>query len=142
MQRFALVSLAAFALAGFVPAQAQEAVVTGESKGTPYASGGVGLDSREELTAKQKDYDLMVVVSLTDGRYLGGAAVVVRNQAGKVVLEVDSQGPWLLAKLPPGRYTVEGTVGNVTHSKRVIVRTKAVAHVHLVWEAKSVRDET
>jgi hypothetical protein len=134
MRLFRSTSLALLALAGCGFALAGEEAATGNSNGIPYVSGGIGLESREALRAKEGQYNLIVILSRKDGHYLGGAAVTIRNQAGKTLLEVDAQGPWMFAKLPPGNYTVEAKAGNITQSKRFVIAKKAVKRVVLTWD--------
>lgn len=134
LRLFGLIPIAALAIAGFGSALAQEAALTGGSNDVPYASGGIGLDSREVLRAKQGGYNLMVILSLKDGHYLGGGALSVRNRAGKTVLEIDAQGPWIFAKLPPGIYTVEARAGDTTRGRQVVIGKKGLKRVHLTWD--------
>lgn len=134
MKRFGVVSVLAVMLAGPGPALAEAALVSGQSNGIPYATGGVGLEAREALRAKEKDFNLMVVLSLKDGHYLGGGKVAVRNARGKSVLEVEAQGPWVLAKLAPGKYVVQATLGGTTRSRHVTVAKAGMKRVHLTWD--------
>ena len=108
----------------------------GVRNGIPYASGGIGLDSRQALHAKKGDYNLMVTLARRDGHYLGGATITIRDQAGKVVLEIEAEGPWVLAKLPPGTYTVNAKAGQVTRSGAVSVRAKGLKQVRLTWNSE------
>jgi hypothetical protein len=115
-------------------ALAQAPGVTGEYDGVRYASGGIGLDSRHALRATERDYDLMVVLALKNGEYLGGGTVNVRDESGKTVLEVDAQGPWVFAQLSPGRYTVEAKAGDTSRRSAVAVGKKTLARVVLLWD--------
>jgi transcriptional antiterminator Rof (Rho-off) len=130
MRLFGLVS--AFVLALLGSALAQESA--GISNGMPYVSGGIGLDSREALRAKEGEYNLKVILALKDGHYLGGGAVTVHSQSGKTVLEVDAKGPWMLAKLTPGTYTVEAKIGDATRSRQVVIGKKGLKRVVLTWD--------
>lgn len=120
--------------AGVGSALAQGGVFTGQSNGIPYATGGVGSDSREALSAKTGDFNLMVILALKDGHYLGGGDIAVRNEKGETVLEVHARGPWTFAKLPPGKYTVEAKVRDTTRSKHVKVAKSGLTRVHLIWD--------
>jgi hypothetical protein len=123
-----------FVFAIATSALAQEAIVAGNSNGIPYAIGGVGLDSREALLAKEGEYNLMVIFSLEDGHYLGGAAVTVRDHAGKTILNLDAKGPWLFVRLPPGSYTVEAQARNTIRKKPILIGNKmGLKRIHLTW---------
>jgi len=134
MRLVGFVSVCALALVGFGSALAQKADDTGISHGMPYMSGGIGLDSREALRAKEGEYNLMVILALKDGHYLGGGALIVHNLAGKAVLEVDAKGPWMFAKLPPGTYTVAAKVGHETRSKKIVIGENGLKRVLLTWD--------
>ena len=123
-----------FAIAMFGMVSAEDAVTTGNSNGISYASGGIGLDSRAALLAREREYNLMVILSLEDGHYLGGAALTVRDPVGKVVLRIDAKGPWVFARLPPGSYTVEANARNTTRKSQVVIEKKTrLKRVHLMW---------
>jgi hypothetical protein len=75
----------------------------------------------------------MVILSRKDGHFLGGAAVSVRDLAGKTVFDIDARGPWIFAKLPPGSYTVEATARNVTRKEQVVIGKTDLKRVYLTW---------
>jgi len=137
MKGLRVVSVYGLALAGFGMALAMEPVVSGQSNGIRYATGGVGLESRESLRAKQSEFNLTVVLSLKDGEYLGGGKVVVRAAGGKTVLEVEAQGPWVLAKLAPGKYVVEATMGGIARSRSVTIAKAGMKRVYLTWDREA-----
>lgn len=80
-------------------------------QGVAYESGGIG---DEELVAMRADFpkfDLWVTTAARkSGAWLAGVRVNVRDAHGQLVLSVDTDGPWLLAQLPPGTYDVEASV--------------------------------
>ena len=67
----------------------------------PYLSGGVGADAREELVAKEKEYNLKIVAAEKSGDYLAGVKVVIESARKEQVLDATMEGD--LAKLAPGR---------------------------------------
>lgn len=82
-------------------AEAQERRTSPE--GIPYVSGGIGTDERSALEALAGEYNLKIEFAATQGNYLGDIRVSLR---GPVSLDAVSEGPWFLAKVPPGTYTV------------------------------------
>lgn len=105
-----------------------------EGNGIQSISGGVGLDSREELLSSRGNYNLWVVLTLADGEYLGGAEITIRDHSGKTVLETKAEGPWLFAKLPAGHYTVNARAHDSTRSARVTVAASGLKRVVLTWQ--------
>jgi hypothetical protein len=135
MKPVSVVSLLVLVLAaGSSPAFAQDAANGGTSHGTPYVTGGIGADSRQALRAREGEYNLMVMLALKDGSYLGGGAVSVHDRAGKTMLEVDATGPWIFAKLPPGKYTVEVRKGGTVRSQQFVIGNKGIKRVLLTWD--------
>lgn len=127
-RRFVLMlALAALPLAAFGQTQVDHPV--------PYVSGGVGLDEREALLqeAKQEGYNLKVVAAVSGGAYLADVRVSIADGQGKQVLEAAMDGPWLFAKLAPGRYTVTASDGQQSQKRTVNVPAIGTREVIFRW---------
>jgi hypothetical protein len=98
-----------------------------------YLSGGVGADSREELLAKEKEYNLKIVAAETSGDYLAGVQVVIQSARKEQVLDATMEGPILLAKLAPGRYTVTAVSDGQTLTRTVTVPAQGLGRVDFRW---------
>src|SRR6202795_2885293 len=85
----------------------------------PYISGGVGADAREELLAKEKEYNLKIIAAEKSGDYLADVKVVIESARKERVLDTTMEGPILLAKLAPGTYTVRATSDGQTLTQTV-----------------------
>jgi hypothetical protein len=72
--------------------------------GVEAACTGIGLDARDD--PQWLAYPVRVEVSNALNEYLTGAIISVADEAGRPVLEANCGGPWLLLKLPAGRYRV------------------------------------
>ena len=79
---------------------------------------GVGLDARQD--PRWTAYGLKVEIAGAGGKYLGSEVVTLRKD-GKTLLEADCGGPWILFRLPPGRYNVEARIGDQTISSAAFV---------------------
>ena len=79
-------------------------------------SGGVSSDEYAALSSQAADYSLKLILAAKHtGAYLADVDVVVRSLPSReVVLEHRTEGPLLLATLPPGRYEITATYGQVT----------------------------
>lgn len=98
----ALTAGAALAQTALVPEmQMDRAVNLGEVEA---ACTGIGLDARDD--PQWLAYPVRVEVSNAKNEYLGGAIVSVADDKGRPVLEANCGGPWLLLKLPAGRYRI------------------------------------
>lgn len=99
----------------------------------PYVSGGVGADSREELLAQEKEYNLKIVAAETSGDYLAGVQVVIQSARKEQVLDATMEGPILLARLAPGRYTVTAVSDGQTLTRSVTVSAQGLGRVDFRW---------
>jgi len=88
-----------------------------------YVTGGVGFDEREALDAMadQERMNLKLVFAEPTGPFVSGVQVTIRNQAGEVVLQTQTTGPWMIARLPGGTYRVEAQLRGQTREFTVEV---------------------
>jgi hypothetical protein len=88
--------------------------------------GGVGLDERVAVEQKAADYNLKLTFARKgSGAYLSGVRVVVRNSQGAAVVDTTASGPFLLARLPDGDYTVAATERDVTLTQPIAIKRGA-----------------
>src|ERR1700694_936967 len=100
-RRIRILATAAFLLLTFnVPARAAD---------VPHISGGAGEDARQELLAKESEYNLKIITADKSGDYLAGVQVVIESAMKERVLDTTMDGPILLVKLTPGTYTIRAT---------------------------------
>jgi len=99
----------------------------------PYLSGGVGADAREELLAKEKEYNLKIVGAEKSGDYLAGVKVVIESARKEQVLDTTMEGPILLAKLAPETYTIRAVNDGQTLTRTVTVPAQGLGRVDLRW---------
>jgi len=101
-----------------------------------FRSGGVGLDEsmamREAAPKYALELEFVAKDSAGHGEYLAGNPVVITDEAGKTVLRTESEGPFLLASLPPGRYSVAATDDGRTKEQTVTVAPDK--HQRIVFE--------
>ena len=100
----------------------------------PYISGGVGADSREELLAKESEYNLKIVVAATSGDYLADVKIVIEAARNERVLDATMEGPILMAKLTPGTYTVRATSDAQTQTKTVTIAPQGLRQLDFRWD--------
>ena len=66
--------------------------------------------------------------------YAGDVQVVIRDTQDATVLNVLSQGPYFLAKIPPGSYEVFATYEDRTQSRKVNIGSSGNTHVTFHWK--------
>lgn len=103
-----------------------------------YLSGGIGLDESTAMKKASRSWPLTLEFAIKDGSRADFAAnvqVLVRDDKGRTALNTTSDGPFLLAKLAPGRYTVEATLAGKTLHESIAVRQGQPAKAVFVWPA-------
>lgn len=104
-----------------------------------FVSAGVGQDEVQAVRAQMPQWPLVMEFAQHQGNhnvYLADVAVEVRDAHGQDVLKTRTDGPYLLAKLPRGRYSITAQAGQQTQHHVVKVGTHP-AHVVLVWPGSS-----
>jgi hypothetical protein len=100
-----------------------ESIIKPQTQGdVTFVSGGVGGDERSAMQAIRADYNLSLLFSLQgSGEYLSEVQVNITDSKGDTLLETVADGPMLLTKLKPGRYTVTVELnGQVAHRKATV----------------------
>ena len=104
--------------------------------GVSYVSGGVGAESTERLSLLARDFNLKLVFALKAGDYVSGVKVTIADAAGKTLLDTMSEGPWLLAKLPAGKYQVVATFAGRAEKRTIAVGAEKLKTVDFRWASE------
>lgn len=106
--------------------------------GVEYVTGGFGSDMSEAFKAAKSEYPLALTFAGADeggsSPYLAEVHVVVKDKQGATVMDVPSAGPYFLARLKPGQYTVEATYMGETQTQRVDIKEGGSAQDVLTWK--------
>lgn len=140
LTRAAAALIASFALAGAAgAAQAEGQLPAVHSyQGVRYTSGGIGSDESSAMKAAASHWPLSLEFAIKAGaqaEYASNVHVLLRNGQGATVLKATSQGPFLLAEVPPGSYRLDATLDGNSLQREVVVRQGQPAHVVLEWPA-------
>jgi len=132
------IALVAAALLAAPPAAAQ--TVPGKP-GVTFVSGGVGENALAELRAREKEFNLKLVFTLTEGNYLADVAVRLTDAAGKTVIDHVTEGPIFMARLPRGTYTVTASYNGKAQTQKITVGDR-LQTAYLRWPSQPGRDVT
>jgi len=99
----------------------------------PHISGGIGSTERDELRTKEREYNLRVITAMKTGDYLSGVQIVIESATKDRMLEITMAGPILLAKLPPGSYTINATASGQTLTQTVAIEAQGLKQVDFRW---------
>ncbi len=131
---FAVVLLA-FELIVPVASANSDAIVQ-TAGGVSYVSGGIGTEAIDRLGSLAGDFNLKLVFALKTGSYLSGVKVTIADAAGKTLLDTMSEGPWLLAKLPVGKYHIVATFAGKAETRAVSVAAQQLKTVDFRWTSE------
>jgi hypothetical protein len=98
-------------------------------------NGGVTADEAHDLRAEAASYALQIeFAERTSGSdtFAADVELVIVDQRGEVVLALPSADPIVLARLAPGRYTIEATYEGQTKRQQVTVG-RGHQKVGFVW---------
>ena len=104
-----------------------------------YLTGGVGSDQSTAIERASKRWPLTLEFAVKDKARADFAAdvnTVVHDAKGHPVIQVDSAGPFLLAKLAPGRYYVDANRAAKTLHEKVVVKRGEPTKAVFVWPAE------
>ena len=98
-------------------------------------SGGVSLNARDAMRTQERDANVKLVFALNTGNYVSDVQVKVVDSKGKAVIDDVSNGPWLLAKLPPGSYTATATYNGKPLTQKFSVGKSGLRTTQFRWPA-------
>ncbi len=104
---------------------------------TDYVSGGIGIDESTAFKAAMSQFPLaLTFASNRDGKaeYVADVQVVIRDSQNNNVLNVTSEGPYFLARLPAGKYEVLATYKGQTQSRKADIGTNGSARLTFEWK--------
>ena len=124
-------------LIGTTTAFGQAALPQPKTQGdVTWLNGGAGDEEVQSIRQAMKDYTLALVFSHAgspQSEYVASVSITVKDGQGATVFEAPSVGPWLLLRLPPGRYSVIATYQHVTQTRPVTSAKSATSTTTFVW---------
>ena len=114
------------AMGGGLPQIQQQGAVS-------YVSGGVGLDESQALKREAPHWPLSMSFIGPTADYLADVHIRIVGAQGGEVLNVESRGPYMLVKLPPGKYTVHARYKDQEQQRTVTVSAKKSTRADFHW---------
>jgi len=107
--------------------------------GIEYMSGGIGSDEAKLMETVAPRWPATFEFAIKDHKgaeFASDVRVTVRDSHGTVLLDnVESAGPFMVARLDPGTYEVEARLRGNTLKQTLQLRPGAPARVAFVWPA-------
>jgi hypothetical protein len=133
-------ALAALALGAGAAQAATPLPPLQHSGGVEYLSGGIGQDEARAIEGAARHWPLTLEFAVKDKRRADFAAdvkVLVRDAKGHTALDATAGGPFLLAKLAPGHYSVEASLAGKTLHEKVLVKAGHPVKAAFLWPART-----
>ncbi|MGJ7509361.1 hypothetical protein [Variovorax sp. GT1P44] len=109
------------------------------SNGIEYMSGGVSTEEAELMENVAPRWPATFEFAVKNGKrseFAAEVVVTVRSSSGQVVLsQVVADGPFMVARLEPGRYEVEATLAGQTLKQEVEISAGSATRTLFVWPA-------
>jgi hypothetical protein len=103
---------------------------------TEFISGGIGKDESDAILQAGKAWPLTLELAQAAqprAAYISDVQVRIADAKGNIVLDTDSAGPYLLVKLPPGKYALDATYNAVTLHRKLDIGSGSGKKISLIW---------
>jgi hypothetical protein len=101
-----------------------------------YVTGGIGVDEADAFRRAAAAYPLELQFAQKaqpKDEFLSNVNVAIRDRSGNMLLEMATDGPFLLARLPAGKYTIEAEHYGVVKRQSVEIRAGKHQRNVFVW---------
>jgi hypothetical protein len=98
-----------------------------------FVSGGVGQDESQALRSAASQWPLSLRFTARSGEFLADVHVTIEDAHGTSVLDATSRGPYMLVKVPPGRYSVHVSHADISKTSAVTVSASGTARATFTW---------
>ena len=106
---------------------------------TQFLSGGIGKDESDAILQARISWPLTLeLTQLTEARgptaeYISDVQIIIKDALGNTVLDTTTDGPYLLVKLPAGKYSLDATYNSITLHRNFNLQKGPGKKVALVW---------
>jgi hypothetical protein len=135
VKKAAAAAAAGTLVVGVVSAASLDALPPEQTQGAvTFVTGGIGQDESDAMKQAQSSYPLSLsFIEKSKAEYLAKVDVTIKDQQGNTQLQATSEGPYLLAKLPDGRYTVTALYQGKSEVRQVNVAAARPQRVEFAW---------
>jgi len=112
-------------------------IATAEAQNVNYLSGGIGDNSVERMAAVGKEFTLKLLFAARDGHYLSDVAVSISDANNRKLLDTVSDGPFLFAQLPPGKYAITATYAGSAQTRSTVIAATGRRELVFRWEEQA-----
>jgi len=104
------------------------------SGGVVFMSGGIGETERQEMLARESEFDLTIWTALKGScAFIVPERLWITDAKGAPVFEMEPEGPITYLHLGPGRYSVNAMYSGVTVTQPVTIPAVGRRNVFFYW---------
>ncbi|MBN3752215.1 carboxypeptidase regulatory-like domain-containing protein [Paraburkholderia sp. Tr-20389] len=103
------------------------------SLGIAYVTGGVGVDEAAAMRAMADRYSMRARFTANGGEFVSGVDVRILSTDGRLIFTATSDGPYLYAQVPPGRYRLVAKLNGLERSRSLDIPRRGGTFVSLTW---------
>lgn len=105
---------------------------------TEFMTGGIGKDESEAILQEGRAWPLMLELaqaSAPRAEYISDVQISIKDKSGNTVLDIGAEGPYVLVKLPPGKYALDAVYESVKLHRHLDIREGDHKKISLLWPA-------
>lgn len=103
-----------------------------------FLSGGIGEDESVAIKKEATSWPLTLELAQAGtprAEYISDVPVTISDESGKIVLDTVAEGPFLLVKLPPGKYSLDATYQSIKLYRQLNIQKGQHEKLTLIWPA-------
>jgi len=134
-----IISSPGFAQAGSDSPSTLTALPPVQSQGqTEYLTGGIGADESEAILREARSWPMVLELAQSGparAAYISDVRVTIKDGSGNIILDTVTEGPFLLVRLVPGRYSIDASYESKTLHRDVSIGKGGSNKIMLLWPA-------
>jgi hypothetical protein len=103
-----------------------------------FLTGGVGKDESDAISRAAGAWPLVLELSQSlppRAEYISDVQITIKDKSGNTVLDMTSEGPYVLVKLPAGKYSLDATYESKTLHRDISLEKGRSKRLSLMWPA-------
>jgi hypothetical protein len=109
---------------------------------TEFVTGGIGRDESEVMKREARAWPLLLELTQASAprpEYISDVQITVKDKSGNTVLDATAEGPYMLIRLAPGKYSLDATYEAVTLHRDLKLEQGRNRKMVLVWPSQGQR---
>ncbi len=103
-----------------------------------FLTGGVGKDESDAILQAANSWPLTLELSQSAtprAEYISDVQITIKDKSGNTVLDMTAEGPYVLVKLPPGKYALDAVYESKNLHREITLQKGRSKRISLMWPA-------